>query len=297
MWPLSESNVASYFKSLTQKPAFRFIIPYFLVLLLLIAYPLYTNFYQSFQTESGLSLENYKNLFKNPLFFKILGNTGIWVAASVGLQFVIGLGLALLLNQPLKGRAIFRGIILVLPWATPDIVAAVAWKWMYNDMYGVFNDILVRLGLINTYLPWLGQPNLAKLAVIIANVWKGFPISAMLYLAALQTVPKDLYEAGSIDGVSTWQKFRFITLPLISPFILTTVMLTVMWTINYFPLIFTMTGGGPANATDTLVTFAYRKAFRFMDFSGSAALSTFTFLVILVFAVVYTRYLLREEEK
>ena len=89
-----------------------------------------------------------------------------------------------------KGKSYIPGIILVLPWATPDIVAAVAWKWMYNDMYGVFNDILVRLGLINTYLPWLGQPNLAKLAVIIANVWKGFPISAMLYLAALQTVPK-----------------------------------------------------------------------------------------------------------
>ena len=116
------------------------------------------------------------------------------------LQLLLGCFVALLLNQEFRGRAFFRAIILVLPWATPDIVVAVAWQWMYNDMYGVINDVLFKLGLIDYYLPWLAEPTLAKIAVIVANTWKGFALSAMFYLAALQTVPYELHEAAVVDG-------------------------------------------------------------------------------------------------
>jgi len=162
-------------------------------------------------------------------------------------------------------------------------------------MYGVFNDVLVHLGILRDYLPWLADPILAKIGVIIANAWKGFSLSAMFYLAALQTVPREMYEAAKIDGAGPLNRFRFITLPVIKPVILTTLMLITIWTINYFPLIFIMTGGGPGMATETLVTFAYRVGFRFLDFSLSAVVSTITFLIILAISTIYAFFIFRRE--
>ncbi|MDD3714962.1 MAG: sugar ABC transporter permease, partial [Atribacterota bacterium] len=275
--------------------AYRSIIPYVLFMLILVVYPVVQNVVVSFQVEDGWSFSNYREVLSDPLFSVVTLNTIIWTISCVILDLVVGLGIALLLSQDVKGKMVFRTIILVIPWATPDIVAAVAWKWMYNDMYGVLNDILVKLGIIKDYLPWLAVPTLAKAAVIIANLWKGFAISAMFYLAALQTVPRDLYEAAAMDGANLWQRFSKITIPVIRPFILTTVMLTIIWTINYFPLIFVMTGGGPANATDTFVTHAYRMAFRFLDFSHSTAVSNINFIIVFIIAIIYTLSLIRKE--
>ena len=275
--------------------AYRSIIPYVIFMLILVVYPVVQNVVVSFQVEDGWSFSNYREVLSDPLFSVVTLNTIIWTVSCVILDLVVGLGIALLLSQDIKGKMIFRTIILVIPWATPDIVAAVAWKWMYNDMYGVLNDILVKMGIIKDYLPWLAVPTLAKAAVIIANLWKGFAISAMFYLAALQTVPRDLYEAAAMDGANIWQRFCKITIPVIRPFILTTVMLTIIWTINYFPLIFVMTGGGPANATDTFVTHAYRMAFRFLDFSHSTAVSNINFIIVFIIAIIYTLSLIRKE--
>lgn len=275
---------------------YKFVLPYVIFLSLFILYPILTNAYLSFQRDGAWSLDNYRFVLTSTDFATVTKNTIIWSVGSVSLQFLLGLGLALLLNQEFRGRGVFRAVILVLPWATPDIVVAVAWQWMYNDMYGVINDVLVRLGILDYYLPWLAEPTLAKIAVIIANTWKGFALSAMFYLAALQTVPHDLYEAAEIDGAGIWRKFTSVTWPVIRPFIITTLMLTTIWTINYFPLIYTMTGGGPANATDTFVTYAYRTAFRFLEFGRSSALSSFTFVVILIISGLYTLLLVRKEE-
>ncbi len=275
--------------------AYRMLIPYVAFLALLVLYPIITNFVISLQVDGNWSLQNYKHVFQEPVFAKVSFNTVIWTVGSVVLQLLVGFLLALLLNQEFKGRAFFRSIILVLPWATPDIVVGVAWQWMYNDMYGVLNDILFRLGIIDYYLPWLADQNLARLAVIIANTWKGFALSAMFYLAALQTVPHELYEASEVDGANVWQKFRNVTWPILQPFVVTTTMLTTIWTINYFPLIFTMTGGGPANATDTFVTYAYRTAFRFLDFNRSAAMSSFTFVLVFLISLLYLRVLSKKE--
>ena len=275
--------------------AYRSIIPYIIFMLVLVIYPVAQNVLVSFQADNTWSIQNYRDVLSDPLFWVITVNTIIWTVSCVVLDLLVGLGLALLLNQNTKGKMIFRTIILVIPWATPDIVAAVAWKWMYNDMYGVLNDILMKLGIIREYLPWLAVPSLAKAAVIIANLWKGFAISTMFYLAALQTVPKELYEAASMDGANVWQRFTKVTIPVIRPYILTTVMLTIIWTINYFPLIFAMTSGGPSNATDTFVTYSYRMAFRFLDFPHSTAVSNINFIIVLTVAVIYVLSLIRKE--
>ena len=275
--------------------AYRSIIPYIIFMLVLVIYPVAQNVLVSFQADNTWSIQNYRDVLSDPLFWVITVNTIIWTVSCVVLDLLVGLGLALLLNQNTKGKMIFRTIILVIPWATPDIVAAVAWKWMYNDMYGVLNDILMKLGIIREYLPWLAVPSLAKAAVIIANLWKGFAISTMFYLAALQTVPKELYEAASMDGANVWQRFTKVTIPVIRPYILTTVMLTIIWTINYFPLIFAMTSGGPSNATDTFVTHSYRMAFRFLDFSHSTVVSNINFIIVLTVAVICTLSLIRKE--
>jgi len=286
-------------KSKNNSYIYWFILPYLVFLLTLVVYPILENLIISFQNKNGVFV-NYAEVLHDRIFLKVVFNSLLWTFSSVILQFFIGLGIALLLNQPIKGKAIFRTIMLVLPWATPDVVAGVAWKWMYNDMYGVFNDILVKIGLINNYLPWLGFPNLARAGVIIANVWKGFPLSAMFYLAALQTVPQSLYEAANIDGANAWQKFRHVTIPIIRPVIFTTIMLTTIWSINYFPLIYTMTGGGPANATDTFVTFAYKNAFKFLNFNRAAAIANISFVVVLIITIFYILFMFRgmkESEK
>ena len=286
-------------KSKNNSYIYWFILPYLVFLLILVVYPILENLIISFQNKSGVFV-NYAEILHDRIFLKVVFNSLLWTFSSVILQFFIGLGIALLLNQPIKGKAIFRTIMLVLPWATPDVVAGVAWKWMYNDMYGVFNDILVKIGLINNYLPWLGFPNLARAGVIIANVWKGFPLSAMFYLAALQTVPQSLYEAANIDGANAWQKFLHVTIPIIRPIIFTTIMLTTIWSINYFPLIYTMTGGGPANATDTFVTFAYKNAFKFLNFNRAAAIANISFVVVLIITIFYILFMFRgmkESEK
>mgnify|MGYP000981148411 CR=1 FL=1 len=275
--------------------AYRMLIPYVVFLALLVLYPIVANFIISFKVDGSWSLGNYTQVFQDPIFAKVSYNTVIWTVGSVILQLLVGFVLALLLNQDFRGRPFFRAIILVLPWATPDIVVAVAWQWMYNDMYGVINDVLFKLGLIDYYLPWLADQNLARLAVIIANTWKGFALSAMFYLAALQTVPHELYEAAEVDGAKVWQKFCYVTWPILRPFVVTTTMLTTIWTINYFPLIFTMTGGGPANATDTFVTYAYRTAFRFLSFERSAAMSSFTFVLVFLISLLYLRALAKKE--
>jgi len=277
-----------------RKVIFIYISPYLIVVLGLLSYLLIDNVSISLNGFRHPTLKNYISTITDPLFLTVNLNTLIWVVSCVVLQLFFAGIIALLLNVDFKGNTIFRIIILVFPWATPDVVAAVAWKWMYNDMYGVLNDVLCKLGILKAYLPWLGDIGLAKVAVIIANVWKGFAVSSMIYLAGLKTIPRQLYEAAEIDGASVWKKLLWITFPSMRPLILTTVLLTVMWTFNYFPLIYIMTGGGPSNATDTVVTYSYRQAFWLLDFGKAASLSTVAFLILLVIAIVYTTLLIKE---
>jgi len=275
-----------------EKLALSLISPYLAFFILITIYPVIYNVVLSLERRGVLTLVNYAEVLSDPNFPLILYNTFIWTIGSVTFQFLVGIGVALLLNENFPAKRLFTALIITVPWAMPDVVAGITWRWMYSDVYGVINDLMMKLGLISYPLPWLGDINLARIAVIIANIWKGFPISALIYLSALKTIPDELYEAAKIDGASAWVRFKDVTLPLLSPIIKTTVMLTVIWTVNYFPLIYVMTGGGPANATDTLVTYAYRISFKFTNFSVGAAWATFTFLLMLAFAVVYTKTLM-----
>jgi len=281
-----------------EKTAFKMVLPYLLIVVLLFVYLIGSNIYSSFTTEEGtFTLQNYTSVFTDPVVGRSMINTVFWVIGSVLGQLLLGLLVALLLNESTKGQILFRSIILILPWATLDIVAGVMWKWMYNDMYGVLNDILVKLNMINDYIPWLATENMAMISVIIANIWKGFCLSGMFFLAGLQTIPPDLYEAAEIDGANSIKRFWRITIPQLKPVIMTTLMLTVIWTINYFPLIYIMTGGGPGYGTETVVTYIYKLGFRFLEFNKAAALSNILFIAIFAIAFVFLRSIAKEEAR
>ncbi len=267
---------------------YKLVSPYIIIVGLLLIYFLSFNAAQSFlNTEGHISLDNYKDVFSNPLTVKIFFNTFVWVVGSVIGQFCLGLIVALLLNSVKFGQSFYRSVIFILPWVTLDIVAGVSWKWMYNDLYGVVNDILLKSHIIDAPISWLGNKNIAIYAVILANIWKGFSLAGLFILARLQTISISLYEAAEIDGANIFQKFIRITLPQIKTVSLSTLMLMVIWTINYFPLIFIMTAGGPSFSTETIVLYIYRLRFRFFALGESSALSNILFLVIFVISIFF----------
>ena len=223
-------------------------------------------------------------------FWQSLWNTGVFTTSSVLLELILGMGIALVLNQPFKGRGIVRTISL-LPWALPTALMGVAWAWIFNDQYGIINDILIRLGVIKIGINWLGDPTLAMMAVVLADVWKTTPFIALLLLAGLQSISPDLYEAHAIDGATRWQSFRQITLPLLLPQIVIALLFRFAQSFGIFDLIQVMTGGGPAGATETISIYIYSTVMRYLDFGYGAALVVCTFLFLVV-AVAIAAYLL-----
>jgi len=281
----------------SQKNPPIFIIPYIVFIFSLIIYPIGITFILSMTKEkSFVFMSNFKTVFTDEFFPRVFFNTIVWTTSCVIAIVLLNVGLAILLNQDFKGRNIFRLIILVLPWATPDIVAAVQWKWMYNAMYGVINDLLMRIGFISSPIAWLGGKNLALFSVIVANIWKGYPVGTMILLAALQTIPVEIYEAAQIDGSRGLNTLFRITLPSVAPTFKSIILISAIWTINYFPLIYIMTGGGPAHGTDTLVTWSYRESFSFLLFNKGSAGIVLIFVITLILAVFYIKILTRISE-
>ncbi|WP_028843759.1 carbohydrate ABC transporter permease [Pseudothermotoga elfii] len=276
------------------KIALRMVLPYVIVIVLFVIFLTISNIVMSFSDDGKFTFKNYLDIFKDQIFYKAIKNTAVWVFGSVLGQISLGLAVALLLNQIKRGQVFFRTIILILPWATLDIVAGVMWKWMYNDMYGVLNDLLMKAGIIRDYIAWLATPNMAMVSVIIANIWKGFCLCGMFFLAGIQTIPQELYEAAEIDGANAYRRFWNVTIPQLKPVMMTTLMLTIIWTINYFPLIYVMTGGGPNYGTETIVTYIYRLSFRFLEYNKSAALSNILFLLVFLIAYLFTRNMSKE---
>lgn len=169
------------------------------------------------------------------------------------------------------------------------------WRWMYNDMYGVINDILLKMGLIKVSISWFATARIAMMAVVLTNIWKGFAVSSMFFLARLQGIPVQLYEAAELDGAGFLRKYLFVTLPQLRSVLITTLMLTIIWTINYFPLIYIMTGGGPGYGTETLVTFIYRQSFQFLEYNRASALSNILFVIILAIAIFFLKLISKEQ--
>lgn len=240
-----------------------------------------------------IGLDNYVDLFHDEKFWFTLRTTAIWTISNVIAQLVLGLALAVLLNERLKGRGLYRSIALI-PYIVPSVAAALIWRWMYDGSSGIFNAILYRLGIIDAYKPWLGEVNTALPAVIVESVWKGTPFVMILLLAGLQTISPEYYEAAAIDGATAWNRFVDITLPLLRPALAVATVLTTVYTVNNFNAIWLMTQGGPLGTTEILFTWAYKLAFDRFDFGVAATVSVVLFGILAIFAAIYIFLVERE---
>ena len=241
-------------------------------------------------------LDNYLTLFGSGRFWGALWNTTYFAFVSVGLELVLGMGIALLLHRSFKGRGWVRAAVLV-PWAIPTVVSAKMWGWIYNANFGVLNYALRRLGLVSGEVNWLGSTFWAIHAAIVADVWKATPFAALLLLAGLQTIPEELYEAAEVDGAGRWKRFRYVTLPLLKPVILVTLLLRTLDAFRVFDVIYVLTDGGPANSTETLSIYAYKTLFTEMRFGYGSTISVVTFACVMAVSVFYIRLLSRRGEE
>ncbi|WP_371169617.1 carbohydrate ABC transporter permease [Aliiroseovarius sp. 2305UL8-7] len=232
-----------------------------------------------------VGLENYQALWSDRKFWVALENTFWWTFWSIAFQFMLGLGLAMLLNTQFYGKRVFQALVF-LPWAVPTFLSALTWAWLFNPVIGPLPHWLAALGIISEPYNILGDPELALWGPITANVWFGVPFFAITLLAALQSIPGELYEAAEIDGATPWQSFTKITLPFLAPMIAITVMLRTIWIANFADLIYVMTGGGPANSTQIVSSYIFTTAFRKLDFGYASAVAVALLAILLVYAVV-----------
>lgn len=230
-----------------------------------------------------IGLEHFKTLSQDAAFYRALKNTLWWTGASVFLQFFFGLILALLLDKPFAGRGIAQALVF-LPWAVPTFLAGLNWAWLFNPVIGPLPYWMTSLGMLSAPNNILADPHLAMWGPIIANVWWGIPFFAITLLAALQAIPRDLYEAASIDGASPLQRFTSITLPFLAPTIAITVLLRTVWIANFADLIIVMTNGGPADRTQIVASYIFTQAFKRLDFGYASAIA----LVLLVLLLAYS---------
>lgn len=275
-----------------------FVVPAALLMLALFGYPVVKNLTMSFQDYSlktfftgkapFVGLENYAKVVADPIFTKALANTAIFTIASIAFQFVIGMLLALFFHKSFPLSGVLRALFL-LPWLIPLIVASATWKSILDQDTGILNGFLQGVGLIDTPIPWLSSPEYALVAVIIVNVWIGIPFNLTLLYSGLQDIPEELYEAGALDGATGWRAFWHITWPNLRAVVGVVLMLGIIYTLKVLDIILGLTGGGPANATQTIALQSYQRSFVEFKFGQGAALSNILIVLSLVFAVIYLR--------
>ena len=242
--------------------------------------------------EPFVGLNNYITQLTSGAFWDSVFKALFFTIVTTVLELSLGLGLAMLMDQPMRLRWLLRSLV-ILPWAVPTIVNAMMWRWIDNGTYGSLNALLSQLGFIHDYIPWLSQDSTAMWMVVIADVWKMTPFCAILLLAGLQGIDRDLFEAAKVDGAGAWDIFRRIMLPLMTPIILIVLVLRTMEAFKVFDIIWIMTGGGPASATQTVAIYAYRTAYQGYDFGQGAALGYLIAIAIMLLAAVYLRLLRR----
>ena len=275
-----------------------FVVPAALLMVALFGYPVVKNLTMSFQDYSlktfftgkapFVGLENYAQVVADQIFPKALANTAIFTVASIAFQFVIGMLLALFFHKSFPLSGVLRALFL-LPWLIPLIVASATWKSILDQDTGILNGFLQGIGLIDTPIPWLSSPEYALVAVIIVNVWIGIPFNLTLLYSGLQDIPEELYEAGALDGATGWRAFWHITWPNLRAVVGVVLMLGIIYTLKVLDIILGLTGGGPANATQTIALQSYQRSFVEFKFGQGAALSNILIVLSLVFAVIYLR--------
>lgn len=301
--------------------AWAMVTPVIVVLALLVFYPLVQGIFMSFTnlTEANqaaevcsktlgggevcqpnpnkwsfIGLDNYKNLLTGEVgnFWQLFRITLIWTVACVVFHYTIGLALAILLNREIRGRGLYR-VLLIIPWAIPAFVASFAWKFIYDRDYGIINAVLAALG--QERVDFFDTTAKSLTAVIIVNIWLGVPFMMVALLGGLQAVPGELYEAAEMDGATPWQRFLNVTLPSLRPVSASVILLGTIWTFNMFPIIYLMSNGGPAGTTDILVTGAYKAAFQgIRDYSLAATYGVLILSILIVYSIGY-RYFLRKQ--
>ena len=272
---------------------YLYIAPVMILLLLAFGYPLIKSIVMSFQDYklsrldkvSWNNFKNYISMFTDKDFLLLLKNSVIYVVVAVACQFLLGLGLALGLNGKFKGRGIYQSIVF-LPWAFSAFVVGLLFRWSFNGEYGVVNDVLKKLGIIEKGISWLGTPGLSLAVVIMAMIWIGIPFFGINILAALQSVPEDIYEAADMDGCGTFRKFFTLTLPYIKPTIIMTILLRTIWIFNSFDLVVIVTEGGPANYSQTLPSYMYTQAFSSYDFGLAGAFGVLLMVILTLYAQI-----------
>lgn len=241
-----------------------------------------------------VGLANFKQIWADDIFHIAVWNTCLYTLVTTVFKLALGLWLALLLNRHFRGKAFMRAFIL-LPFIIPTVLSTFAWKWMFDPTFSVLNYVLWHLGIIHGRINWLGEPGLAMISVIIVNVWRGVPFYAISLLAGLQTISPELHEAAAIDGARAWARFRHVTWPLLLPVTLVIVLFSVIQTFADFQLVYVLTGGGPANATQLFATYAYQLGIGTGLLSQGAAISLAIFPILLLVVIVQLVYIRRAE--
>jgi len=216
-------------------------------------------------------LDQFLRLWQDGRWWITLGNTAFFTGSSVGLEMGLGVAFALLIHPRFRARGAVHALVL-LPWALPTAVMSLAWGWIFNDSFGVINDLLGRLGLIRGPVAWLGQPGTAMLALVVADVWKNTPFVTLIVLAGLQGIPEQVLEAARVDGLAAWPRFRRVVLPLLAPSLLVALAFRGVQAYGAFDLPYVLTGGGPGGATETVSLYAYQNYFRYLDFGYGSAI-------------------------
>ncbi|MGH3096224.1 MAG: carbohydrate ABC transporter permease [Streptosporangiales bacterium] len=284
-----------------QAGAIWLLLPALVPVLVLSVLPLLRGIYLGFtDARAGLNLdivftglENYKQMLSDDLFWSSFRIGLIWTVSVTVIQFVLALGLALLLNLRLRGRWLARTLA-VVPWAMPPVVVGIMWSLVYRPDAGLLNEILYRLGMESLGADWLGQFSTALPAVIVVGVWAGMPVTTVVLLAALQGMPRELHEAAAVDAAGVWARFRHITLPHLRGVIVAITTLNFIWNFNSFDLVYVLTEGGPGGRTMLPALFAYQEAFRYGNYGYAAALGNVMVLIVMAFLLVYLWRSLRE---
>ncbi len=287
------------------EPFFAFLLnaPALLAIVALVGYPIGYSLWLSLHRYNlkrpnlfrFIGVENYLAILRSAEFWAALQITLVFTALGVALVVALGILIALLLNEPFPGRGVVRTVVLV-PWAIPPVVNGLMWQWIYDAKVGALNGLLVSLHLLPGYRGWLSDPTDALLALVTAHVWNALPLAVILLLAALQTIPAELYDAGRVDGSGSWQLFRHVTLPWLAQPLLVVLILQTMLAIRVFDIIYVLTAGGPGTATTTLVWQTYLTTFDSLDFGLGNAYAYTVSLITLGLALVYFHLLYRRGE-
>jgi multiple sugar transport system permease protein len=279
--------------------AWFLMLPLLIVMVAVIGWPLVDTVRLSF-TDAKLvgtsgnfvGFDNYLKMLSNSGFQRTLITTAWFAVVSVAAEMVVGVAAALLLNQQFYGRTVLRALM-ILPWALPTVVNATLWRLIYNPEYGALNAALTQIGLLDAYRSWLGEPGTALAALILADTWKNFPLVALIALAALQAVPRDITAASMVDGAGAWSRFRFVILPYLAGPLMVALVLRTIEAFKVFDIIWVMTRGGPANSTRTLSILVYQEAFSFQRAGSGASLALMVTLMVTVLAVIYAAVIRR----